>query len=187
MKYYLRVVTILLVVLLTAGVCISKIGSEEAAQPVIKQDSLSGIIDISKERYVLVSGKTKLMLAMVPPAAMDSLNFHPKDDDTLSVRGIKNREALVVYVAWWKGQQYTFRDNDGKPVWKGTATWQSNPKTCIGCKLCFNNCPADAITMVKVNGAFKAQIDQTKCTGCNTCIAGTLTKFAGCPVKAITK
>ncbi len=187
MKKTTRLILFLVIVLLTAGIYISSISSAEATIPVIKQDSLSGKLEINKERYILVSGKAKLQLAMIPPAAMDSLNFHPKDDEALIVKGITNRGILVVNKAWLNGQEYTFRDVKEQPAWKGTATWKSNPKTCIGCKMCFNNCPADAITMVKVNNAFKAQIDQTKCTGCNTCLAGNLKGFAGCPVKAISK
>jgi len=183
MKNYTRVIIILLAALLFTGIYVSNIGSEEATVTAIKQDSLSGVININKERYILVSGKTKLQLAMIPPAAMDSLNFHPKNADTLAVKGITNRGILVVHQAWWKGQEYSFRSADGKPAWKETATWKSDPKKCIGCKLCFSNCPADAITMVNN----KAVIDQTKCTGCNTCIVGNQNKFAGCPVKAITK
>lgn len=187
MKKYMRVIMVFSMVLLLAGVYVSKISSEEAATPVIKQDSLSGKLEINKERYILVNGKIKIQLAMIPPAAMDSLNFHPKDDEAIIVKGITNRGIMVVHKAWWLGQEYTFRDAEGKPAWKGTATWKSDPKKCIGCKLCYMNCPADAITMVNVKGAFKAQIDQTKCTGCNTCLVGNLNKFAGCPVKAISK
>jgi len=187
MKSYYRIIILLAIALALAGICISYVNSEETAQPVIKMDSLSGVLDINKDRFVLMSGKAKQQLAMIPPAAMDSLNFHPQKADTLAVKGITNRGILVVHEAWLNGQYYSFRDSTGKPTWKGTATWSSNPKTCIGCKLCYNNCPADAITMVNVKGAFKAQIDQTKCTGCNTCLVGNMAKFAGCPVKAITK
>jgi len=53
---------------------------------------------------------------------------------------------------------------------------------CIGCKLCVNQCPEGAISMV--NG--KAVIDQEKCTDCGICVSGS-GRFKGCPVKAIEK
>lgn len=183
MKSSLRVLVVLAIALFMSGVYISNISSEEATVPVIKQDSLSGKIEISKERYILVTGKEKIHLALIPPAAMDSLSFHPVADDTLTVKGIISKGILVAHKAWLKGKEYTFRDSAGQPVWKGVATWVNNTKTCIGCRLCVSNCPTEAISMVKN----KALIDQTKCTGCNACIAGNLNKFAGCPVKSISK
>jgi hypothetical protein len=178
-----RVLIVLVIAIVMASIYFSGIGSKEASTPVIKMDSLSGKLEMSKERYILVTDDTKLQLAMIPPAAMDSLNFHPEVDYALIVKGIRNRETLVVYDAWWKGRHYSFRDSTGQPVWNGIATWKSDPKKCIGCRLCFNNCPVKAITMVNN----KAVIDQTKCTGCNTCLVGNLKSFAGCPVKAISK
>jgi ferredoxin len=122
---------------------------------------------------------------MIPPTAMDSMNFHPKDDEEITVTGVRIKEGFEVYTALLNDSLYTFRTETGKPIWKGLSTWSANKQKCIGCRLCYLNCPANAIQMVNVNGAFKSQIDQTLCTGCNTCVAGTLTKFAGCPVKAI--
>ena len=37
---------------------------------------------------------------------------------------------------------------------------------CIGCTICAQNCPADAIPMRPYE---KHQIDQAKCTKCDTC------------------
>lgn len=177
------ILLIIVAITIMTGIIVTNITSAEAAVPVIKQDSLSGTIEINKDRYILVMGKEKLQLALIPPAAMDSLNFHPQTNDTLIVKGVISKGILVCSEAVWQGQSYRFRNAEGEPIWNGKATWTNNPKTCIGCRLCATNCPTNAISMEKN----KAVIDQSKCTGCNACIAGNLNKFAGCPVKSITK
>lgn len=62
-------------------------------------------------------------------------------------------------------------------------TYTVDPATCIGCTLCVQNCPAQAITMVGEN----AVIDNSKCIQCDVCVSGDKADFAGCPVQAISK
>ncbi len=148
---------------------------------------MTGKITVKNDQIVLQTGKNKHILCLIPPAAMDSMDFHPANGDTLTVKGFSSKKALVVWEALHNGKQYAFRDSLGNPAWKGVGTWKSDTKKCIGCRLCFMNCPVNAISMQKINGMQKAVIDETKCTGCNTCITGNGEGFAGCPVKAITK
>ncbi len=143
----------------------------------------TGIVKLMNDRYFLQNGKESRILNLVPPAAMDSLGLHPAELDTLSVSGTISKGAIVCSTVTWKGKTYILRDVAGNPAWKGISTWLSRDKSCIGCRLCVTNCPVNAITMVKN----KALIDQTKCTGCNICIAGNNANFKGCPTKAITK
>jgi ferredoxin len=145
--------------------------------------NITGVVKIKNELFSLNYGKEMKILNLAPPAALDSLQLHPADSDTLIVTGIENKGAIVCSQVIWKGKAYILRDPTGTPVWKGTSTWATNPKKCIGCRLCFMNCPSDAITMVNN----KSVIDQSKCSGCNTCIVGNGSGFKGCPVKAITK
>ena len=54
--------------------------------------------------------------------------------------------------------------------------YEVKPDACIGCKLCVDKCPVEAIKMV--DG--KAVIDKEKCIGCGICVNK-------CPVTAIVK
>lgn len=49
-----------------------------------------------------------------------------------------------------------------------------NPEECIGCGICVQQCPADAIELVDM----KAVIDPEKCIACGICAQG-------CPTEAI--
>jgi len=51
-----------------------------------------------------------------------------------------------------------------------------NPNKCIGCLVCADYCPVDAIRLSNKTG--KAFIKSDKCTGCGECVEE-------CPVKAI--
>ncbi len=146
-----------------------------------------GTLTINKDRFILQSGKEKLILSMLPAAGMDSLDFHPAEGDTLSVQGVMNKNVLLVSQVDWKGRQIALRDSLNQPLWNAQSSYVNEPKGCIGCQLCKVFCPNDAITMVKQDGYLKAVIDQTKCTGCNVCITGNNVKFMGCPTKSITK
>jgi len=61
--------------------------------------------------------------------------------------------------------------------------YKVNADDCIGCTLCVDPCPVNAITML--NG--KAVIDVSKCIEDDICITGNDKDFAGCPVNAISK
>jgi len=148
---------------------------------------LSGKISLNKDRFILLYEKSSVILSLLPASALDSLNFHPKTDDEITVTGTMSKGALLVYQADWNGQNFTFRDSLGTPLWQETSTHVVNARSCISCKLCVLYCPNDAITMQKTGSGVKAVIDQSKCSGCNICITGNSAKFNGCPVRAISR
>ena len=41
---------------------------------------------------------------------------------------------------------------------------------CVGCELCYVDCPYGAITMKKSNGKLIAEVSKNRCSGCGTCI-----------------
>jgi Pyruvate/2-oxoacid:ferredoxin oxidoreductase delta subunit len=148
---------------------------------------LSGKVTLKKDQYILQSGKDKLVLALLPKPALDSLAFNPQNNDTLEVFGYRKNNAFVCLNAVWKGNTYTFVDSLGNPAIAGTSTWKVTDSGCISCKLCTVFCPVGAIKMQKTATGIKAVIDQTKCVGCNICIDGNGDRFMGCPTRAISK
>lgn len=149
--------------------------------------TIKGKVTLKKDQYLLQNGKDKHVLAMLPKPALDSLAFNPQDNDELEVTGYRKNNAFVCERAVWKGKTYIFADSLGMPVISGTSTWKVDDKGCISCKLCTAFCPVGAITMQKTGSGMKAVIDQTKCVGCNICIAGNSDRFNGCPTRAISK
>gem|GEM_PF-1985366 len=146
---------------------------------------ITGTASYGKDKLVLHSGKEKVILAALPPAALAGMNFLPIKGDTLTVRGVMSKGALVVREAVWKRATYVFRDSLDQPLTSGQGTWNVVAEDCIGCKLCTHFCPVGAITMKQTDQGVKAVIDPDQCTGCNICITGNSQKFNGCPTGAI--
>jgi uncharacterized Fe-S center protein len=54
----------------------------------------------------------------------------------------------------------------GKLIQHSSLAPQVNQTTCKGCKICFDSCPAEAISLVDL----KASIYEKKCIGCGECL-----------------
>lgn len=44
-----------------------------------------------------------------------------------------------------------------------------NPAECIGCGQCFDECPVNAIKMIKTSGYARAEIIEEMCIDCGAC------------------
>ena len=100
-------------------------------------------------------------------------------------RAIVDSDAMVV-VTHFKAHELTgfggsiknlgmgCATREGKLVQHSTVAPRINRDTCVGCKLCTEYCPVEAISLREK----KAFIDDKKCIGCGECIIV-------CPVKAI--
>jgi NAD-dependent dihydropyrimidine dehydrogenase PreA subunit len=174
-------------VLLTGLLAMAAVSVIIASDAGTESRIVTGKVMFSKNRCILQTGKAKLQLAMLVDPALDSLGFEPAEGDTVTASGFMSKGILVVQDATWKGKNYAFRDSLYQFTRPELSTWKVDQNKCIGCGLCYKNCPASAITMQNVKGRQKSFIDQTLCTGCNTCIAGNLIDFNGCPVGTISK
>jgi Pyruvate/2-oxoacid:ferredoxin oxidoreductase delta subunit len=179
-----RTLPVVLILCFMAAMAISLVIASDAGT---ESRIVTGTVSYNKDRCILQTGKTKLQLAILPRVALDSLEFEPDEGDTITVSGFMSHGILVVQDATWKGLNYAFRDSLMQFTRPELGKWEVNQDKCIGCAQCYKNCPASAITMQTVKGRQKSFIDQTLCTGCNTCIAGNLATFKGCPVGAIKK
>jgi ferredoxin len=133
-------------------------------------ESICGIVQVVDNKLQLVQDSTKLAFNLIIPENME-----------------KEIEKVEI------GKRYIFSGKNSKTGFVVDKfiimeTEHNNSKTsvnsakCIGCRLCVNQCPEGAISMVKG----KAVIDQEKCIDCGICIDGN-GHFKGCPVKAIEK
>lgn len=177
----------LLTGLLGVIVLLAAVSAISASDAGTESREITGKLSFSKDRYVLQSGKDKLILSMLPTVALDSLGFTPAEGDTLTVKGFMSRGVLVTEAALWKGQTFAFRDSLYQFTRPETGNWKVDASGCISCRLCVNFCPNQAISMQKTANGVKAVIEQSLCSGCNICIEGNLDRYRGCPTGAITK
>lgn len=63
-------------------------------------------------------------------------------------------------------------------VYRGYVKLDANK--CVGCALCAKVCPANAITMRRVEGTYRPQVNYGRCIFCGFCVDA-------CPVDALTR
>lgn len=134
------------------------------------KESISGIVQISDNQLKLIQDSTKTTYNLIIPENMEKEIEKIEVGKRYIFSGTNNKNGFVV-------DKFTILES---PQTKGKT--RVNSEKCIGCRLCVNQCPEGAISMV--NG--KAVIDQEKCIDCGICIDGN-GHYRGCPVKAIEK
>ena len=141
--------------------------------------------NIGGEWYLMTGGDFfKLNLATDEYLEKNNILLESKTDIIIS--GILVEEEIKAYKLIYKEVTLEISDAEGNTLWveeTDLGHYIVNSKKCIGCRLCMNACPTDAITMVKG----KAVIDADKCIACGFCSNGDTMKFKGCPTSAISK
>ena len=135
--------------------------------------------------WFIISYGDFFQLNLAPEEFLIENNILLTSKEHFKTEGIIIDEVINVYHIYTKDSIIELRDVTGNPLWqeeKRIGHFHVNPKMCIGCQLCVNVCPTDAISMV--HG--RAIIDADKCIDCGICENGN-GDYKGCPTKAIKK
>ncbi|HNX01673.1 MAG TPA: hypothetical protein PLE74_03610 [Candidatus Cloacimonadota bacterium] len=159
-------------------------GSKE--QQIVKSGkftTIRGILNRTDSLYTLQTDSVKVILYTAPEEYLEKRGLALSNNDTLNVSGYYSDGKLLVSTIQKANQKVMIRSELGTPyvITNDQKTYASNPAICIGTTLCAQNCPTNAITMVKG----KAVTDPSKCISCGICENGNGKNFKGCPVKAI--
>lgn len=148
-----------------------------------KYISLTGILQMQENTYILQNDSIKVELITAPAEYLSSRGLMLADQDTLAVTGYYLEDKMLVSVISEHNSATMIRSEIGTPyvITNDQKTYAANPAVCIGTTLCSKNCPTNAITMVKG----KAVTDASKCISCGICETGNGKNFKGCPVKAV--
>ncbi len=174
MKNIKKAVLILLMLLITLTVLISEEQKKHCgkhfpkAENELLTENISGIVQVLENQLQLVQDSTLVVFNLVIPENMEKEIEKIEVGKKYIFSGTNSKSGFVV-------DKFMILDevrSSGKHV--------VDSKKCIGCRLCVNQCPEGAISMVKG----KAVIDQEKCIDCGICVNGS-GRFKGCPVKAI--
>jgi ferredoxin len=136
--------------------------------------------------WYLMTGGDFFQLNLAPDEFLEEKNITLETKTDIIIHGILVEEEINTYKLVYNEITLEIRDVDGNALWEDSTLnefYKVIPKKCIGCRLCVNSCPTDAITMVKG----KAVIDADKCIACGFCADGDGKRFKGCPTSAIEK
>ena len=125
-------------------------------------------------------------LSLAPDEHLSEKKIELQSKQNIVIRGIIDSKEIIVHSLILQGSEVKLRNEHGVPFWeesKKKVFYIVNPKKCIGCRLCIQYCPVDAIEMYQ--GV--ALIDTEKCTACGICVDGNGKKFKGCPINAISR
>jgi ferredoxin len=143
---------------------------------------MSGILNIQDGIYTIQADTVKTQLLLAPEDYLQRKGADLDVSDTLVVTGFYSKGQMLVSSITERKTATIIRSEIGTPyiISNDQKTYAANPATCIGCTLCTQHCPVNAIKMVKA----KAVTDDSKCISCGICQNGNGTNFKGCPVNA---
>ncbi len=145
---------------------------------------LTGQIEINDQIVSISSDNEIIYLYLVTNDFLDSEVFTINENKEYILHGYPNEKGYVIFRIETADRANSFSNRDRSPIMVSISPeliYSVNPRRCISCNICVDNCPVGAITMVR--GV--AVIDQEKCISCGICKDGNGQDFKGCPVRAI--
>jgi len=98
-------------------------GPEQSGKSVVEMGTLenvSGTLSYDGSEWYLDSGKDLYILHLGNSAFVDSTGINLHEGEQLDVRGFVSGEEIAVAEARLNGQVYTFRNEEGMPLWAGS-------------------------------------------------------------------
>ena len=174
MNYKKKLLISLLLVLITLTVLFAEEHKQHCGKhfPISEEatssESICGTIQIAENQLQLVEDSTQVVFNLIIPENLEIDLEKIEIGKKYIFSGKSSKSGFVV-------EKFTIYETK-----QAGGNHFVDANKCIACRLCVNQCPEGAISMV--NG--KAVIDQEKCIDCGICVNGN-GRFKGCPVKAI--
>jgi hypothetical protein len=89
-------------------------------------EELAGTLVRDGSEWHLDSGTEMYILHLGNPAYVRSTGIELHEGEPLEVRGFVSGEEIAVVAVWMDGRVYTFRNEDGRPMWAGNGR-RENP------------------------------------------------------------
>lgn len=140
---------------------------------------LSSKLSKSEENWLVETDTLNINVLLAPESFLKKSKIVINEKTEYALTGYLYKDNFLLFTLKDGKNNFILRDENGNPQWDETvnsANYRVIPDKCIGCRICINKCPVNAITLVNN----KAVIDTEKCIKCGIC-------DSVCPVDAIKK